>query len=67
MVSSCELSYELRDACGVFGCITAEGVDPAEFGVANNIFRGLLGIQHRYASLVYYCFSIPFSSLRSFF
>lgn len=45
--SSSENSYVLHDACGVFGCIAAEGVDLNEFGTANNIFLGLLGIQHR--------------------
>jgi hypothetical protein len=43
-----ESCYELQDSCGVFGCIAAEGVDLKEFGLANNIFLGLLGIQHRY-------------------
>lgn len=42
-----EGSYELQDSCGVFGCIAAEGVDLKEFGLGNNIFLGLLGIQHR--------------------
>lgn len=42
-----ESNYDLHDACGVFACIAAEGVDPDEFDTANNIFHGLLGIQHR--------------------
>ena len=42
-----ESCYELHDSCGVFGCIAAEGVDLDEFGLANIIFLGLLGIQHR--------------------
>ena len=46
-----ESCYELQDSCGVFGCIAAEGIDLNEFGLTNNIFLGLLGIQHRY---IYY-------------
>ena len=34
---SSESPDELRDACGVFGCIAAEDIDPGEFGIANNI------------------------------
>jgi hypothetical protein len=41
----------LQDSCGVFGCIAAEGIDLGEFGLANNIFLGLLGIQHRYINI----------------
>jgi hypothetical protein len=46
-----ESCYQLQDSCGVFGCIAAEGIDLGEFGLANNIFLGLLGIQHRYINI----------------
>ncbi|XP_064636847.1 amidophosphoribosyltransferase-like [Lineus longissimus] len=37
---------ELREACGVFGCVAA-GEWPAEVDVANVISLGLVGVQHR--------------------
>ena len=37
---------EVRDACGVFGCV-AQGTWPTELDVAQIIYLGLSGLQHR--------------------
>lgn len=39
-------SEELREACGVFGCL-ASGSWPTELDVAQIIYLGLTGLQHR--------------------
>ncbi|KAK2188585.1 hypothetical protein NP493_128g05105 [Ridgeia piscesae] len=39
-------SGELRDACGVFGCV-AKGAWPTHLDVTNLICMGLVGLQHR--------------------
>lgn len=38
---------ELREACGVFGCVAA-GKWPTQLDIAHIIHLGLVGLQHRY-------------------
>ncbi|XP_031556957.1 amidophosphoribosyltransferase-like isoform X2 [Actinia tenebrosa] len=38
---------KLQKACGVFACVTAEGISEADADVANTICLGLVGLQHR--------------------
>lgn len=38
---------KLQKACGVFACVTAEGISEEEADVANTICLGLVGLQHR--------------------
>lgn len=37
----------LEEACGVFACMTAEGVPPEELDVSHTITLGLVALQHR--------------------
>lgn len=37
---------ELREACGIFGCV-ASGKWPSDLDVAQIIYLGLTGLQHR--------------------
>lgn len=41
-----ETSEELREACGIFGCI-ANGEWPTNLDVAHIIYLGLIALQHR--------------------
>lgn len=38
--------FELREACGVFGCVAA-GEWPSQVDVPHTISVGLVGLQHR--------------------
>ena len=48
---------QLQDKCGIFGCI-ANGDWPTNLDVAHIICLGLVGLQHRYCSIVFHLFSI---------
>lgn len=50
-----EESEELREACGIFGCI-ASGEWPTNLDISHIIYLGLIALQHRYDL----CFPYPF-------
>lgn len=41
---------ELREACGVFGCVTAQDCPAGVVNVAQVIYLGLVALQHRYVA-----------------